>query len=209
MRPEVEALLAKLDDPYTANPVLAAEVRREAAALIRELLRVRVTAVEERESIFDRDVRALVGGAAHNGLHLSPDLARILVKDAQRIATLMQAERERRAEGLPSAQLNPVGAPADPPPQEPGLSLIFIVNGEEVPVAVSPLEPLRVGMDRALRYSNKAPVFVTLATSSSPKDWELRHDSGRLLDPESNAQDNELRSGAHLFLTLRVGAGGK
>jgi hypothetical protein len=46
----IEELLAKLDDPpYTLTEQNA--VRREAAALIRESIRVRATAIEERELI--------------------------------------------------------------------------------------------------------------------------------------------------------------
>jgi hypothetical protein len=79
-------------------------------------------------------------------------------------------------------------------------TLHFIVNGEDVPVDIEDPEalPLEWAMRRALCLSHN--------TSRPSPDWELRHESGQLVDG-SICCAKALERG-YLFLTLRVSAGG-
>jgi hypothetical protein len=76
----------------------------------------------------------------------------------------------------------------------------FIVNGETTPISVDRHAPLFHGMRAALDASNN--------TARPLEDWELRDDSGRLLDRVTSAAENQVAEGAHVFITLRLGAGG-
>jgi len=74
----------------------------------------------------------------------------------------------------------------------------FIVNGEDIPVDVEDDLPLEWAKRRALRRSHN--------TSRPARDWELRHDSGQLVDDSICCA--QVPEHGRLFLTLRVGAGG-
>lgn len=76
----------------------------------------------------------------------------------------------------------------------------FIVNGETTPTDVDPHAPLFHGMRVALDTSNNI--------ARPLKEWELRDDSGRLLDRVTSAVENQIAEVAHVFITLRLGAGG-
>jgi hypothetical protein len=74
----------------------------------------------------------------------------------------------------------------------------FIVNGEDIKVRVEDELPLEWATRRALRLSYN--------TSRPPQDWELRHESGQLVDDGICCE--RIPEHGHLFLTLRVSAGG-
>jgi hypothetical protein len=79
--------------------------------------------------------------------------------------------------------------------------LVFIVNGEDVPVDANESAPLTNARDAALRLSRN--------TARPPNDWELYDIQGR---PISDTSRTPVAFGfapdTRLFLTLRVGAGG-
>jgi hypothetical protein len=75
--------------------------------------------------------------------------------------------------------------------------VLFIVNGEDVPVQADPDLPLALAKRRALTLSRN--------TGRPDQDWELRHETGVLVDEEAASSTVD---GRRLFLTLRVGAGG-
>ena len=80
------------------------------------------------------------------------------------------------------------------------ITLIFIVNGVDVPVEANIHEPLKVARNKALQDSNN---------SGRPVDeWEVHNDEGQSLDTDKKVQDLGLVDGARLFLNLKVGAGG-
>jgi hypothetical protein len=74
----------------------------------------------------------------------------------------------------------------------------FIVNGEDIKVRVEDELPLEWATRRALRLSYN--------TSRPPQDWELRHESGQLVDDGICCE--RIPEHGHLYLTLRVSAGG-
>jgi hypothetical protein len=80
------------------------------------------------------------------------------------------------------------------------LTLIFIVNGVDVPVEANIHEPLKVARDKALRDSNN--------TGRPMDEWEIHNDAGQALDPDKKIVDLSLVDGARLFLNLKVAAGG-
>jgi hypothetical protein len=78
--------------------------------------------------------------------------------------------------------------------------LNFIVNGETTPIDVDQHAPLFHGMHAALDASNNM--------TRPLEEWEMRDDSGRLLDRVTSASENQIAEDAHVFTTLRLGAGG-
>lgn len=81
------------------------------------------------------------------------------------------------------------------------LSLVFIINGEDVPVKTNPHAPLQAARAKALAESGN--------TGRPPEEWEIRSESGMLLDPNQTPEDLHLKENTRLFLTLKVGAGGQ
>ncbi len=80
------------------------------------------------------------------------------------------------------------------------ITLIFIVNGVDVPVDANMHEPLKVARDKALRDSNN--------TGRPMDEWEVHSVEGKPLDPDKKIEELELTDGTRLFLNLKVGAGG-
>ncbi len=80
------------------------------------------------------------------------------------------------------------------------ITLIFIVNGVDVPVEANIHEPLKVARNKALTDSNN--------TGRPMDEWEIHNDAGQALDPDTKIVDLGLADGARLFLNLKVGAGG-
>ncbi len=80
------------------------------------------------------------------------------------------------------------------------ITLIFIVNGVDVPVEANIHEPLKVARNKALTDSNN--------TGRPMDEWEIHNDAGQALDPDKKIEDFGLADGARLFLNLKVGAGG-
>lgn len=80
------------------------------------------------------------------------------------------------------------------------ITLIFVINGSNFPVDANVNDPLKEAVARALRESGN--------TGRPLSDWQVRDANGVLLDIDRKIKDLGLRTGARLFLTLAVGAGG-
>ena len=80
------------------------------------------------------------------------------------------------------------------------ITIIFIVNGEDVPVDASVHAPLLAARNKALADSHN--------TGRPPEEWEVRDERGVLLPPEQKVETFNFPDRVRLFLTLRVGAGG-
>src|SRR5271154_4018214 len=77
------------------------------------------------------------------------------------------------------------------------ISLLFIVNGEDVPITALHEDQISDARDDALRISHN--------TGRPLEDWEIRTDTGALVPPSTRVL---CFPNARLFLTLRVGVGG-
>lgn len=81
------------------------------------------------------------------------------------------------------------------------VAIVFVVNGEEVPLEVEDHMPLHAARNQALATSHN--------TGRPPDDWELRDINGNLLQDVSRPIGSYgFAAGVRLFLTLKVGAGG-
>ena len=80
------------------------------------------------------------------------------------------------------------------------ITLIFIVNGVDVPVEANLNQPLNVARNKALEESNN--------TGRPVDEWEVHNDEGLALDSDQKVEDLDLKEGDRLFLNLKVGAGG-
>jgi hypothetical protein len=80
------------------------------------------------------------------------------------------------------------------------LSLVFIINGEDVWVKTNFHAPLHAARAKALAESHN--------TGRPPEEWEIRSEAGVLLDPATTPEALQLKDSTRLFLTLKVGAGG-
>jgi hypothetical protein len=82
------------------------------------------------------------------------------------------------------------------------ITLIFIINGENFPVEANANAPLLVAVEKALVLSGNTG-------RRDPREWEVRDSSGVLLEIDRTIKELGLKDGARLFLSLRVGAGGR
>jgi hypothetical protein len=80
------------------------------------------------------------------------------------------------------------------------VALVFVVNGQMVPVESSMNAPVKAAVQRALAASDN--------TGRSPDEWETRDPNGVLVETDRKVGELGLRDGSQLFLSLRVGAGG-
>ncbi len=78
--------------------------------------------------------------------------------------------------------------------------LTFVINGDELPLVACPDDALEVSVGLALAgYLSSRPRL----------EWELRYESGERIDDTSQPVSRYgFRPGAHLYLTLEVGARG-
>ena len=79
--------------------------------------------------------------------------------------------------------------------------LIFIINGQDFTVEANAHAPLLEAVQRALVESGNQ--------GRPAEEWEVRNVSGVLLDKSKTPLELGLDNGTRLFLSLRVGAGGK
>lgn len=80
------------------------------------------------------------------------------------------------------------------------LTLIFVINGEDVEVDANVNAPLKVARNKALTESGN--------TGRPFDDWETRDEAGTVLDPDQKVGTFDFEDGTRLFLNLAVGAGG-
>ncbi len=83
----------------------------------------------------------------------------------------------------------------------PKIRLIFIINGQDYIVEANLNAPLMVAVQQALVESGNQ--------GRPAEEWEVRNVSGVLLDQSKTPQELGLVDRTRLFLSLRVGAGGK
>ncbi len=82
------------------------------------------------------------------------------------------------------------------------IDIVFVVAGEDVVLdKLNIHEPLNAARSKALAQSGND-------TSRPHKDWEIRTESGVLLNPTDKLESLGLKPGTKLFLSLAVGAGG-
>ncbi len=80
------------------------------------------------------------------------------------------------------------------------LNIIFIIGGEEVTVPANPNAPLQAARNKALEMAEE--------TGREPDEWEIKDDSGNVLDPTVKVKNLGLKDGAKLFLGPKVSGGG-
>ena len=81
------------------------------------------------------------------------------------------------------------------------ITLIFIINGVDVPVEANLNAPLKVARDKALKDSNN--------TGRPLDEWEVHtEEGGEALDVNIKCEDLGLNDGDRLLLSLEVAAGG-
>ncbi len=90
--------------------------------------------------------------------------------------------------------------PPKPPHDDHFVTLIFVINGEDVEIKVNVNEPLSAARDQALAKSHN--------TGRPPNEWEVRDSNGIVLPVEQKIKEFHFENGTKLFLTLKVGAGG-
>lgn len=78
--------------------------------------------------------------------------------------------------------------------------LTVIVNGEATEVEINEHSPLHTVITKALSKTNN--------TGQPPENWELRDESGALLDTDKKISDFDFPSNVRLFLNLKAGIGG-
>ena len=80
------------------------------------------------------------------------------------------------------------------------ITIIFIVNGEDVSIKASSRTLLRTARNKALADSHN--------TGRPPEGWEIRDERGILLLPDQKIKSFGFSDRVRLFLTLKVGIGG-
>lgn len=85
------------------------------------------------------------------------------------------------------------------PPSE-TILLVFIVNGEDVPVFAERTAPLLKARAEALAISHN--------TGRPPEEWDVRDERGMRLNADQRVETFNFKERGRLFLTLKVGVGG-
>lgn len=81
------------------------------------------------------------------------------------------------------------------------ITLVFIINGQDFRVEADVKARLIIAVERALLESGNTG-------RRDPREWEVRNSSGVLLEVDRTLAELDLKNGARLFLSLKVGAGG-
>lgn len=80
------------------------------------------------------------------------------------------------------------------------MRIVFIINGEDVPVDCAPWTALATARAWATEESHN--------TGRPAEDWEIRDERGNRLDPTRRVGVCNFRDRERLFLTLGIGVGG-
>lgn len=80
------------------------------------------------------------------------------------------------------------------------LDLVVVVSGEPVTVEINGKQTVAQLIHKALQHSGNQ--------GQDPDQWELRTQSGELLDPASHLGSVGIHEGTTLFLNPRAAAGG-
>jgi hypothetical protein len=81
------------------------------------------------------------------------------------------------------------------------MRIVFIINGEDVPIACADWLSLGTIREWATEDSHN--------TGRPAEEWELRDERGVRLDPKRSVKSYNFRDRERLFLTLAVGIGGQ
>ena len=80
------------------------------------------------------------------------------------------------------------------------IEFTIIVNGQPVPVKVHQYDEIREAVAMALKDSGNSGQPI--------ENWQLRDDSGQIIDIGKKIADSGIKEGAKLFLNLKAGVGG-
>jgi Protein of Unknown function (DUF2604) len=80
------------------------------------------------------------------------------------------------------------------------LTLVFVINGQEVSEIVNVHAPLVTAVHKALTDTGN--------TGRPFDEWETRDASGALVETNRKVSELQLANGTRLFVSLKVGAGG-
>ncbi len=79
------------------------------------------------------------------------------------------------------------------------IEITFVIQGKEFIVGVNINQSIKAGVHKALEQAGQ---------SGSHKDWELRTESGDLINMDSSWKDSNITSNTKLFLSKGAGRGG-
>ncbi|KKN20668.1 hypothetical protein LCGC14_0933180 [marine sediment metagenome] len=79
------------------------------------------------------------------------------------------------------------------------IEITFVIQGKEFIVEVNIDQSIKAGVHKALEQ---------VGQSGSHKDWELRTESGDLINMDSSWKDSNITSNTKLFLSKGAGRGG-
>ncbi len=80
------------------------------------------------------------------------------------------------------------------------IDVVVVVSGQPERLAIGSHQKLQHLVHEALRRSGNQ--------GQPPSDWDLRTESGQLLDQELTAAEADIQGGMTLFLSPKAGAGG-
>ncbi len=80
------------------------------------------------------------------------------------------------------------------------IPLAIVVNGQETVIEGNLNAPLHTVVAKALEQTGNV--------GQGPEDWELRDESGTLLDTDAKIESYGFQPGTRLFLNPKVGIGG-
>jgi len=79
------------------------------------------------------------------------------------------------------------------------IEITFVIQGKEFIIEVNTNQSIKAGVHKALEQAGQ---------SGPHKDWELRTESGELINMDSSWNDNNITSPTKLFLSKGAGRGG-
>ncbi len=80
------------------------------------------------------------------------------------------------------------------------IEFTIVVNGQPVAVKVNRYDEIGEAVSQALKESGNSGQPIG--------NWELRNDSGQIIDIEKKIADSDIKEGVTLFLNLKAGVGG-
>ena len=78
-------------------------------------------------------------------------------------------------------------------------AVTFVIQGQEFPVEINPIQPVREGVVKALQQSGN---------SSNPNEWKIRTESGHEVYADKSFEEQEIKDSIKLFLNKGPGRGG-
>ena len=78
-------------------------------------------------------------------------------------------------------------------------TVIFVIQGQEFPVEINPIQLVREGVVKALQQSSN---------SSDPNEWKIRTAKGYEIYADKSFEEQEIKESVKLFLNKGPGRGG-